>query len=63
MKPILTKIKGIGRSYNTRSVTLPTAICMITEISVDDEVEIFVNSRKEIIIKKVAKWVAKENAN
>lgn len=51
----MPKIQGGGSNQKTAYVVLKKEIMIRADLQIKDEVELYVNSRKEIIIRRVPK--------
>lgn len=51
----MSKIHGTGGNKKTASIVLKKEIMIRADLNVNDEVEVYVNSRKEVVIRKVPK--------
>lgn len=49
------KIQGGGSNRKTAFAILKKEVMIRADLQIDDEIEIYVNSRKEVVIKKVFK--------
>ena len=52
----MAKIYATGSARTTGAVTLKQEVLIRSGLQINDEIIIYVNSRKEVIIKKVTKW-------
>lgn len=51
----MPKIQGGGSNQKTALVILKKEIMIRADLQIKDEVEVYVNSRKEIVIRKASK--------